>query len=213
VGDSKPIVFVVDDDPSVRAAIEGLLTSVGMTARSFESAEEFLGSPRVDAPACVVLDVRLPGTSGLDLQRELTVGDATLPIIFITGHDDIPMSVRAMKAGAVEFLLKPFRDRDLLDAIDHALARSRRQRQAQAARVAASKRFDALTPREREVMRRVVTGMLNKQIAYDLGISEATVRIHRGHVMHKTGAKSIAELVRLADRVTRSHAIRVLDST
>lgn len=202
MGDSNPIVFIVDDDPSVRVAIEGLLMSVGMTARSFGSAHDFLASLRVDAPACLVLDVRLTETSGLDLQRTLAASDPTLPIIFITGYGDIPMSVRAIKAGAVEFLRKPFRDRDLLDAIDQALARSMRERQAQAVRVAALKRCESLTPREREVMHMVVTGMLSKQIASDLGISEATVKIHRGHVMQKTGAKSIADLVRLADRLT-----------
>jgi FixJ family two-component response regulator len=196
-----PVVFVVDDDASVRAALDSLFRSVNLVVRSFGSAQEFLSEAPTDGPACVVLDVRLPGMSGLDLQRQLAERDATLPVIIITGHGDIPMTVRAMRAGAVEFLPKPFRDQDLLDAVQQALDRSRVLRQEQAAMAGLQARFDSLTPRERQVMEGVVAGMLNKQIAYDLGITEVTVKIHRGQVMQKMRAASVADLVRMADRV------------
>ena len=196
-----PIVFVVDDDASVRAALDSLFRSVGLVVRSFGSAQEFLSEPPADGPACLVVDVRLPGMSGLDLQRQLAERDTAPPIIIITGHGDIPMTVRAMRAGAVEVLPKPFRDQDLLDAVQQALDRSRVLRQEQAAMADIQARFDSLTPRERQVMGGVVAGLLNKQIAYDLGISEVTVKIHRAQVMQKMRAASVADLVRMADRL------------
>jgi FixJ family two-component response regulator len=198
---ADPIVFVVDDDASVREAIRSLIMSVGLRVEAFETARDFLGSKRLDAPGCVVLDVRLPGLSGLDLQREMTAHAVKLPIIFITGHGDIPMSVRAMKAGAVEFLTKPFRDQDLLDAIQQALARDRDLRQQQSQIAELRVRFEELTSREREVMHLVAAGLLNKQIASELGISEITVKIHRGQVMKKTGAGSLADLVRMIEKL------------
>jgi FixJ family two-component response regulator len=194
-------IFVVDDDPSVREAIENLVSSVWLRVEIFETAQDFLRSKHLDVPGCVVLDVRLPGLSGLDLQRELTAHEITLPIIFITGHGDIPMSVRAMKAGALEFLTKPFRDQDLLDAIQQALERDRAIRRQRADTAELRGRFDALTSREREVMSGVVSGLLNKQIAGELGISEITVKLHRAQVMKKMGANSLADLVRLAERL------------
>lgn len=198
---SRSVVFVVDDDASVRAALDSLFRSVGLVVRSFGSAQEFLSEPQADGPACLVLDVRMPGMSGLDLQRQVTKRDTALPIVMITGHGDIPMAVRAMRAGAVEFLPKPFRDQDLLDAVQQALDRSRVLREEQAAIVDLRARFDSLTPRERQVMGGVVAGLLNKQIAGDLGISEVTVKLHRGQVMQKMRAASAADLVRMADRL------------
>lgn len=196
-----PTVFVIDDDPLIRDGVRSLIGSVGLQALTFGSAREFLCSARPDAPACLVLDVRLPDLSGLDLQRELREADVHIPIIFISGHGDIPMTVEAMKAGAVEFLTKPFRGQDLLDAVQGAIARDRDARQERAEMAGVRKCFDTLSPREREVLRMVVAGLLNKQIAFELGISELTVKTHRGHVMEKMHAGSLAELVRMTDRL------------
>jgi FixJ family two-component response regulator len=195
------IVYVVDDDSSVREAIKSLIRSVGLRVETFGTAQEFLKSARPDAPGCVVLDVRLPGLSGLDLQRELAANGSNLPVIFITGHGDIPMSVRAMKAGALEFLTKPFRDQDLLDAIQQALERDRGARQQRSETAGLRERFDSLTAREREVMGLVVSGLLNKQIAGELGTSEVTIKIHRSQVMKKMSAGSLAELVRMTEKL------------
>ena len=195
------MVFVIDDDSAVRAAIKRLLMAVGLSVETFSSGGEFLESKLPDVPGCVVLDVRLPGHSGLDLQREFAEQDIHLPIIFITGHGDIPMSVQAMKAGAVEFLTKPFRDQDLLDAIGQAIDRDRAARKQRAELGELRECADALTPREREVMTLVVAGSLNKQIANELGTSEKTIKVHRGQVMHKMGADSLADLVRMAAKL------------
>jgi FixJ family two-component response regulator len=201
VTDAEAIVFVVDDDPSIREAIQSLISLAGVRVETFASADEFLRNERLDLPGCVVLDVELPGLSGLDLQRELAAHGVKLPIIFITGYGDIPMSVRAMKAGATEFLTKPFCDQDLLDAIQQALERDRVARQHSRETVGLRKRFDTLTSREKEVMSLVVAGWLNKQIGFELKISEITVKIHRGRVMNKMGAQSLADLVRMTERL------------
>jgi FixJ family two-component response regulator len=194
-------VFVVDDDAPMRESLKNLIRSVGLRVKAFASAQEFLHSRRSDMPGCLVLDVRLPGLSGLDLQKRMVEADMAIPVIFITGHGDIQMTVQAMKAGAVEFLTKPFRDQDLLDAIQQALERDRKTREQRAEINILRHRFDSLTPREREVMALVVTGSLNKQIAAGLGTSETTVKIHRHQVMEKMGASSLAELVRMSDRL------------
>ena len=199
--DTEALVFVVDDDASLRTSLQDLLESVGLRVTVCASAQDFLRRPRPEGGSCLVLDVRLPGLSGLELQQELAKGDLAMPIIFITGHGDIPMSVQAMKAGAVDFLSKPFRDQDLFDAVHQALARDRHARAQQAERAALRRRFEALTPRQRDVMARMVAGLLTKQIAGELGTSEATVKTHRKQVMAKMRAESLADLIRFADQL------------
>ena len=194
-------VYVIDDDPSVRDGLDSLLRSVGYDTHGFASPRDFLASPRSEGPACIVLDVRMPDASGLDFQDELARAGYTIPIIFLTGHGDVPMSVRAMKAGAVEFLLKPFREQDLLDAIRQALEIDRARLRKQAAEVDLHERFSTLTSREREVMALVARGLLNKQIAAEIGLSEITVKVHRGQAMRKMRADSVADLIRMADNL------------
>jgi len=197
----RAVVFVVDDDASMRRSLESLLRSVGNDVRLFASAQEFMQAPRPDAPGCLVLDIRLPGMSGLTFQQELAKAGVGLPIIFITGHGDVPMTVRAMKAGAAEFLTKPFDDQVLLDAIDAAIERDRARRRDAASLAVLNARYNELTEREKQVMKLVVAGSVNKQIAAQLGLSLVTIKVHRGQVMRKMLAKSVAELVRMADRL------------
>jgi FixJ family two-component response regulator len=204
--DGQPVVFVIDDDASVRDSLKSLFGSVGLRAEAFASHMEFLQSSIPDAPCCLVLDVRLPTLSGLDFQAELANAHLNIPIIFITGHGDIPMSVRAMKAGAVEFLTKPFRDQDLLDAVQLGLQRDRARRDKESAVKDLQARLNELSPREREVMGFVTSGLLNKQIAAQMGVSEITVKVHRGQVMRKMGARSLADLVRMADALGLTRA-------
>src|SRR6516162_6947961 len=196
---AQPVVFVIDDDASVRAAISSLIRSVGLRAEVFASVSEFLAHKRSSATSCIILDVRLPGVSGLEFQSELAKADAEIPIIFITGHGEIPMTVKAMKAGAVEFLTKPFRDQDLLDAIQVALERALVKEEKDRAVSDLKRNFSTLTPREQEVMAWVAGGLLNKQVAAEIGVTEITVKVHRGSVMRKMAAKSFADLVRMAD--------------
>jgi RNA polymerase sigma factor (sigma-70 family) len=201
MSEPESIVFVVDDDPSVRQAIKRLIGSVGLHVELFGSAKELLASKLPNVPSCLVLDIRLPGISGLDLQRQLAEQKLQIPIVFITAHGDIPMTVRAMKAGAVEFLTKPFRDQDLLDAVQAALARDRSRRQQDSEIAVLSDRFESLSPREREVVAMVVSGMLNKQIAAQIGTSENTVKVHRSRAMEKMQANSLADLVKMIERL------------
>jgi FixJ family two-component response regulator len=201
MGEVTAVVFVIDDDPSMRAALEDLISSVGLQARLFASPQEFLQGPLSDAPGCLVLDVRLPGMSGLTFQKELERVGIALPIIFITGHGDIPMSVRAMKAGAVEFLTKPFHDQEMLDAIHAAIERDKQRRRQALVVTELRERYYTLTERERQIMTLVVTGRANKQIAAELNLSEMTVKVHRGQAMRKMQAESLPELVRMADRL------------
>jgi FixJ family two-component response regulator len=202
--DVEPIVFVVDDDQSVREGIQSLLTSAGLSVDTFPTAKMFLNHPRPDRPACVILDVRMPGLSGLDLQRELTKIDISIPIIFVTGHGNVRMTAQAMKAGAVEFLTKPFREQELIDAVREAIGRDRVERRRRAELCEIRRLFESLTSRERDVMAKVAAGFLNKQAAAQLGISEITVKVHRAQVMKKMHAKSLADLVRIADRIGAS---------
>ena len=201
MSEPESIVFVVDDDPSVRSAIKRLIVCVGLQVELFESAQEFLASKLPNVPSCLVLDVRLPGISGLALQRHLAEANVQIPIIFITAHGDVPMTVRALKAGAVEFLTKPFHDQDLLDAIQLALERDRIRHQQEAEIAVLRERFESLTPREREVLPWVVSGLLSKQIADAIGRSEASVKVHRSQLMRKMAADSVAELVRMAEKM------------
>jgi FixJ family two-component response regulator len=199
--DANSTIVVIDDDPALRASVGRLLRSLGLDTQLFASVSDFLKSDPSDCPTCLVLDVRLPGQSGLDLQRDLAVANRELPIIFITGHGDIPMSVQAMKGGAIEFLTKPFRDQELLDAIQLGLSRDRARRENEKTLAALRKRFESLSPREREIMIQVAQGRLSKQIAGDIGIAEATVKVHRSHLMHKMKARSLPELSRMADKL------------
>ena len=200
--ENRPIVFVVDDEPAICLSLQRLLRSVGLEAQTFPSAQEFLGVKHPDGPGCLVLDVRLPGLSGLDLQQELLDAKVDLPIIFITGHGDIPMTVRAMKAGAVEFLTKPVRDQDLIDAIQHGIEKHRAVRLERAKVNEFKTLYDSLTAREREVFSLVAQGLLNKQVAAQLGVAEKTIKVHRGQVMHKMKAESLADLVRIGEKLS-----------
>lgn len=202
---SESIVFVIDDDPSVRRAIKRLVGSVGLQVELFGSAEEFLGSKLPNVPSCLVLDIRLPGISGLDFQRQMAEANIHLPIVFVTAHGDIPMTVRAMKAGAVEFLTKPFRDQDLLDAVQVGLERDRVRRQKEAGIATLRDRYESLSPREREVVSMVVSGLLNKQIAAEIGTTENTVKAHRSRAMEKMHAESLADLVKMVERLQTFH--------
>ena len=202
MSETTPVVFVIDDNPALREALDGLIRSVHLSVRTFSSTDEFLRFKRPDAPGCLVLDVRLPGLSGLDFQREMAKSGIDLPVIFITGHGDVPMSVRALKAGAIEFLPKPFRDQDLLDAIYVGIERDRARRRRPAVIDALRGHFDKLTSRERQIMLKVTSGRPNKQIAAELKLSEVTVKVHRRHVMRKMKARSLADLVRMADKLS-----------
>lgn len=202
--DSDPIVFVIDDDAAVRDSVKRLIASVGLRVETFGSTREFLSGKRPESPACLVLDVRLPDVSGLEFQRDLATANFQIPIIFITGHADVPMTVRAMKAGAVEFLTKPFRGQELLDAIQDAIAKDRVAWNERTQMEELRSRYDSLTPREKEVLRLVASGLLNKQVGAELGMSELTVKTHRGRVMQKMGAESLADLVRMSERLNPS---------
>jgi len=201
MNETLPIVFVVDDESAVGVSIKRLLHSVGLEARYFTSASEFLRAKRPDAPGCIVLDVRLPDLSGLDLQQELAKANVDLPVIFVTGHADIPMTVRAMKAGAVEFLTKPFREQELLEAVQRAISRHRQTRDQRASMRVLQSRYELLTPREREVFPRVASGLLNKQVAAELNASEKTIKVHRGQLMQKMEAHSLSDLIRMAEQL------------
>lgn len=201
MSDDKPTVFVIDDDQSMRESVESLLRSVGLNVRVFETTQTFLAAERPDAPSCLVLDVRLPGVSGLDFQNELSKLEIAFPIVFISGHGDVPMTVRAIKAGAIEFLTKPFRDQDLIDAVQLGIENDRKRRAEDSALSDLNARLESLSPREREVMILVASGRMNKQIAGELDLSEVTVKVHRGSAMRKMGAKSVADLVRMVDRL------------
>ncbi len=198
----SPLVYIVDDDASVREALDSLFRSVGMRVEAYDSPAAFMARKPIDAECCLILDVRLPGIGGLDFQGQLNAAGSHIPIVFMTGHGDVPMSVRAMKAGATDFLMKPFRDQDMLDAVTAALAGSRRQRALDQQQSELQSRFGTLTPREREVMALVTRGLMNKQVAGELGLSEITVKIHRGHVMTKMAAKTLADLVRMQQSLT-----------
>lgn len=208
MAEDRPIVFVVDDDASMRAAVQDLIESVGLAACGFASPREFLEAARPDAPACLVLDVRLPGASGLSFQQDLVQAGIVIPVIFITGHGDVPMSVRAIKAGAVEFLIKPFRDQDLLDAINAGIERNRAQRREAIVMDDLRERYASLTAREREIMALVILGRMNKQIAGELGVSEVTVKVHRGQIMRKMRARSLPDLVRMGDLLGHAASAR-----